>query len=134
VTKVVVTGMGAIAPIGTTAAECFESAACGRSGVDRVPAELYAGTASLAAARVRADVSAHWPAHQRSQFDRATQLALIAAAQAIADSELRLSDDESLRAGVYWARDSAVRHPLRNRIDSCSSATVVFVPRRSCSG
>jgi len=94
--------MGAIAPIGTSAAECFESAVCGRSGVERVPAELYSGAAPLAAARVRADVAAHWPAHQRSQFDRATQLALIAAGQAIADAELHLRDEESLRAGVYW--------------------------------
>jgi len=94
--------MGAIAPIGASPGECFESAVCGRSGVERVPAELYTGTASLAAARVRTDISGYWPAHQRAQLDRAAQLALIAAAQAIADAELYLSDEESLRAGVYW--------------------------------
>jgi 3-oxoacyl-[acyl-carrier-protein] synthase II len=56
----------------------------------------------LVAAQVDFDASAHWPAHQAAQYDRATQFALVAVRQAIGDASLELTDDESFRAGVYW--------------------------------
>ncbi len=57
---------------------------------------------SLVAAQVALDPTAHWPASEASQYDRVTQFALVAAAQAIADAGLSLTEEELLDAGVYW--------------------------------
>ncbi|MFI5230638.1 MAG: beta-ketoacyl synthase N-terminal-like domain-containing protein, partial [Gemmatimonadales bacterium] len=100
--RVVVTGLGALTPVGACAGACFDALVNARSGIRPVPPDIYAGSAPLVAGRVEFDPSNRWPAHQRTQLDRATQLALIAAAQAIADAELRLTERETVRAGVYW--------------------------------
>jgi beta-ketoacyl-acyl-carrier-protein synthase II len=102
VSHVVVTGIGVIAPVGQTAQSLFDGLVAARSGVRRVGAETYPGPHSLVAASVDFDPSAYWPAHQSVQLDRATQFALAAARQAVADASLTLSEEESFRAGVYW--------------------------------
>ena len=100
--RVVVTGLGGVAPVGQNPADLFEGLVAGRSGVALVPPEIFSGPQRLVAARVPFDPSAHWPPHQSAQLDRATQFALVAAAQAVADAGLMLSEEESNRAGVYW--------------------------------
>src|SRR5690349_14310735 len=99
--RVVVTGMGVVSPIGQSVSDLVSAPLDRRSGVRRVPGELYAGATPLAAAFVAFDPLAHWPAHQSAQLDRATQFALVAARQALHDASL--DDDEVTRsAGVYW--------------------------------
>lgn len=100
--RVVVTGLGVVAPVGQTVHELFANLVNARSAVRPVADTLCPGTRSLVAAQVAFDASAHWPAHQAAQYDRATQFALVAVRQAIGDASLELTDDESFRAGVYW--------------------------------
>jgi 3-oxoacyl-[acyl-carrier-protein] synthase II len=102
VPRVVVTGMGVISPIGQSIAAFFESLTSTRSGVSLVPEDLCASNHPLVAARVAFDGPAHFPAHQISQLDRATQFALVAARQALdsaGDSTFAIARD---RFGVYW--------------------------------
>jgi 3-oxoacyl-[acyl-carrier-protein] synthase II len=82
--------------------ELFANLVTGRSGIRPVAETLCPGTHALVAAQVDFDATAHWPAYQAAQFDRATQFALAAVRQAISDASLELRDDESYRAGVYW--------------------------------
>ena len=100
--RVVVTGMGVVSAVGQSVDELFDALANGRSGVRPVPASIYSGPASLVAAQVDFDGSAHWAPHQAAQYDRVTQLALVAVRQAICDATLQLDEESSLRAGVYW--------------------------------
>jgi 3-oxoacyl-[acyl-carrier-protein] synthase II len=100
--RVVVTGMGVVAPVGRTVREFFGALVQGRSGIRPVPQTLHPGPSALVAGQVEFDVSACWPAHQAARLDRATQFALLAVRQAVADASLSLTDEESLRAGVYW--------------------------------
>lgn len=100
--RVVVTGLGAISPVGHSPAEAFDTLADARSGISPVPAALYEGPAALVAGQVTFDAAAYWSPHQASQYDRAVQFALVAVRQAIADASLTLSDEEAYRAGVYW--------------------------------
>ncbi len=100
--RVVVTGMGVVASVGQSLSEFFDGLASGRSGIRRVPDTIYSGPACLVAGLVDFDATAHWPAHQAAQFDRAVQFALVAARQAMANASLTLSEEESLRAGTYW--------------------------------
>ncbi len=100
--RVVVTGMGVVAPVGQSVNEFFGALMDARSGIRPVPQSVYSGPAPLVAGLVDFDATAHWPPHVAAQFDRATQFALVAARQAIADASLDLSEAESHRAGVYW--------------------------------
>lgn len=100
--RVLVTGMGVVCPVGDCPGECFDNLVAARSGIRRTPPELIPTTDAFVAGQVEFDASRYWPPHQAAQFDRATQFALIAARQAIADAHPELSDEESLRAGVYW--------------------------------
>lgn len=100
--RVVVTGLGVVAPVGQTATEFFDGLVSARSGIRLVGPEIFNGPQRLVAGQVAFEPSKYWPAHQSAQLDRATQFALVAAAQAISDASLDLDDEESLRAAVYW--------------------------------
>lgn len=94
--------MGIVSPVGRTVSEFFCALAETRSAIRRVPPEIYAGPHQLAAGFADFDASAYWPPHRASQFDRATQFALVAVRDALTDAGLTLTEEESLRAGVYW--------------------------------
>lgn len=100
--RVVVTGMGVVSPLGDSLAALWAALVEKRSGVRPVPVTLYTGESALVAARVTADVAARWTPRESAQLDRATQFALAAADDAIADAALELSDEERHDAGVYW--------------------------------
>jgi len=103
VRRVLVTGIGVIAPCGRNAEELFCNLAASRSAVALLPREPSSSSSSaLVAAQVAFDPSAHWPPNEAAQYDRVTQLALVAAAQAMDDASLVLTDEERLEAGVYW--------------------------------
>lgn len=99
--RAVVTGMGVVAPNGQTVREFFSSVAAARSSIAPVPSSICS-TNALVAGQVDFDASAYWRPNEFSQIDRSTQFAMIAARQAIADASLDLSEEESLRAAVYW--------------------------------
>src|SRR5947207_2996752 len=94
--------MGVVAPNGQSASEFFDALVAGRSGITRVTPEIFPTANTLVAGQVAFDPSRFWPEHRASQLDRATQFALVAAQQAIADASLELDEQSSLRAGVYW--------------------------------
>ena len=100
--RVVVTGIGIVTPLGESLNEFFAALVEARSGIRPVPASIYSGPACLAAALIDFDAQRFWPPHQASQFDRATQLALVAARQALDDASLDRGDDATRTAGVYW--------------------------------
>jgi 3-oxoacyl-[acyl-carrier-protein] synthase II len=102
VRRVVVTGLGVVAPGGQTVADLFAGLVAARSGIRPVVPPLVPVGGSLVAGQVMFDPAAHWPAHQAIQYDRATQFALVAALQAVSDAGLVLGPGESTRAGVYW--------------------------------
>jgi len=97
-----VTGLGVVSPVGNTADEFFDALIHARSGIRRLPADLQAPGGDLVGGLVDFDPAAHWPPHQSSQLDRATQFALVAAGQAIENAGFSPSEAESLSAGVYW--------------------------------
>ena len=100
--RVVVTGLGIVAPVGQTPGEFFAGLVAARSGIAPLKAEYFPVAHTFVAGQLAFDPSVFWPAHQSAQFDRATQFALVAARQAIDDAALELDAEASLRAGVYW--------------------------------
>jgi 3-oxoacyl-[acyl-carrier-protein] synthase II len=100
--RVVITGMGVVTPVGQSVRDFFDALVAARSGVRLVPPALDPDDNRLVAATVDFDAAARLPAPQASRLDRGTQLALVAAREAAADAGVTLTEEESCRAGVYW--------------------------------
>jgi 3-oxoacyl-[acyl-carrier-protein] synthase II len=98
---VVITGIGAISPVGQTAQSAFDALVAAQSGIARADVIGLLDT-TMVAGQISYDPNAWWSPHQAAQFDRSVQFALIASRQAIADAQLTLTEEESHRAGVYW--------------------------------
>jgi 3-oxoacyl-[acyl-carrier-protein] synthase II len=101
VNRVVVTGMGAISPLGNTALESWENALNGKSGVG--PLTQFDSTDFLV--KIACEVKdfqpdKYIPAKEIRRRDRFEQFASIAAAQAIAHSGLNLAEHNPERIGV----------------------------------
>jgi 3-oxoacyl-[acyl-carrier-protein] synthase II len=91
--RVVVTGLGAIAPLGNSVDDFWRSVIAGKNGVG--PITLFDASAmpTKFAAEVRDFVPTdHIPKKDARKMDRFTQFAFVAANQAVADSGLRIDD------------------------------------------
>jgi len=91
--RVVVTGLGAVTPLGITVEEFWSNVAAGRSGVG--PITLF--DASQLPTRFAAEVKGFDPTafinkKDARKMDRFTQFAFVAAQQALADSKLEIND------------------------------------------
>ena len=98
--RVVITGIGVVSPLGSDSRSFIANLLEGRSGVRRVCFPGAAPSAIPVAAPVDFDPSPHFPPTQGAQLDRATQFAVVAARQAVAQSALEPDDPD--RIGVYW--------------------------------
>ncbi len=98
--KIVVTGMGLIGPLGVGVAPSFAAAVAGRSGVCPAPAEQCAGIPHLLWAPASADPQALLGATDAG-LDRATQFALVAAAQAAEQARAADGLPRPERVGVF---------------------------------
>lgn len=101
--RVVVTGMGAITPVGLDVTATWKSVTSGVSGVG--PITLFdAGDyrTQIAAEVSDWDPSAHFDAKELRRLDRFSEFFIVAARQAIAHAGLQFTTDEELasRAGV----------------------------------
>jgi 3-oxoacyl-[acyl-carrier-protein] synthase II len=98
--RVAITGMGVVAPLGNSVREMFDNLAAGRSGITRLSAPQMRQLRSPLGASADFDGTAHFPAARLRMLDRVSQLALVASAQAIAESKLDLSVENLDRCGV----------------------------------
>ncbi len=100
--RVVVTGIGAVTPLGLNAASSWEAAIAGKSGIGyltRIDAESYP-------MKVAAEINDFDPADfidkkEARRMDRFTQFAVASAKHALADSGLEINDDNAARVGVW---------------------------------
>jgi len=106
--RVVVTGMGVIAPTGLTVSDLFAAQVAGRSGVG--PITLF--DASTFPTRIAAEVRGFVPGRfipdlaRLRHCDRSTLFALAAAHQAVAEAGLTAGCGDPTRRGVYLGVES----------------------------
>lgn len=98
--RVVITGLGAITPLGKTAQETWGSLKNGVSGIAPLVAYDSSDSAAKLAAEVRVDLSPYMDKKAFRRTDRFTQLALIAAREAIKDSGLSAKKSDASRIDV----------------------------------
>jgi 3-oxoacyl-[acyl-carrier-protein] synthase II len=99
--RVVITGIGAVTPIGHTRQGLWQGVLRGKSGVRRVSAFDISGYRSQVAAEVLDfDAAPYLDRKQLRRLDRYSQFALCAAKMAVADAELQLEAESYERVGV----------------------------------
>lgn len=98
--EVVATGLGAITALGDTFDATFERCLRGEGAISEAIPALRKWHGAAIAAHVDDRFVERLSRHEKS-FDRATQFALLAAAEAIKDAALDVEDHEKPRTGVY---------------------------------
>ncbi len=99
--RVVITGMGAVTPIGHTAPQSWQAAKEGACGIAPITLFDTSGHKVKIAGEVKGlDISAHIDKKESRKMDRFTQLAVIAAKEALADSGLNMETEDPYRCSV----------------------------------
>jgi 3-oxoacyl-[acyl-carrier-protein] synthase II len=99
--RVVITGLGALTPLGLTAEETWQGLLAGRSGIDRITSvDLSDCTCQIGGELKGFDPRTYLGAKEARRMARFSQLAVIAAQMALGDAGLALSDEEKEDAGV----------------------------------
>jgi 3-oxoacyl-(acyl-carrier-protein) synthase len=99
--RVAVTGIGLISPLGNSGAQALGNAIAGRSAIRRLETPWSSRLAAPLAACAQLQPEEHFAPPRLRMLDRVSQLALVAARQAIADARLDLTAADRERAGVF---------------------------------
>ena len=99
--RVVVTGLGAITPVGKTVQEFWESVVAGRSGVRRLQCfDPTNFTCQIAAEVLDFDPQEYMPAKEAKKTDRFVHFAVVSSEEAVKDSKLDMDSEDKDRIGV----------------------------------
>jgi len=102
-TRVVITGLGAITPIGNNVQEFWDNALAGKSGASTITRFAPDAFKAQFACEVKDfDPSLHLDRKEIKRSDLFTRFALYAAAQAMADSDLDMEKVSPFDVGVIW--------------------------------
>ncbi|MBW7881151.1 MAG: beta-ketoacyl-ACP synthase II [Caldilineaceae bacterium] len=99
--RIVVTGLGAVTPLGLTVDDTWTALLEGRSGIDHISKFDTADLRVTFAGEVRNfDPGNYMDRKEARRLDLCIQYALVAAQQAIADAGLRMDNEDPSRVGV----------------------------------
>jgi 3-oxoacyl-(acyl-carrier-protein) synthase len=101
-TRVCITGLGAVSAFGHGADTLVDALQAGRSGITAQPGSAEHALAPFAAAAVTAPLATGMPPAQRNLYDRHGLMALEAAAEAWAQAGLPATAADPDRAAVAW--------------------------------
>ncbi len=98
--RVAVTGLGLLSPVGNSLDELIARLTAGHSGIRHLTVPRAERLRSPIGAPVDFDGAAHFDAVRSRMLDRVSQLALVAAAHAIANAGIDFSNERRERCGV----------------------------------
>ena len=115
--RVVVTGLGALTPIGNTLSEYWENLLAGESGAARITyfdPELF--KTQFACELKNFDPLDHMDRKESRKYDRFAQYALVSTAEALKDSNLLLDKLNKDRVGVIWGAGIGGLETFQNEV------------------
>ena len=115
--RVVVTGLGALTPIGNTLSEYWENLLAGESGAARITyfdPELF--KTQFACELKNFDPLDHMDRKESRKYDRFAQYALVSTAEALKDSNLLLDKLNKDRIGVIWGAGIGGLETFQNEV------------------
>lgn len=99
--RVVVTGLGAVTPIGLSVSETWQSLVSGQCGIDYIESFDTTAFAVKIAAEVKGfDIGQYVSRREAHRMDRFTQFAVVAAMEALGMSGLKMTGGTAERTGV----------------------------------
>jgi 3-oxoacyl-[acyl-carrier-protein] synthase II len=99
--RVVVTGLGAITPVGVGVAETWQNIVAGKSGIGRITRFDPSAFACQVAGEVKGfEVTQYLPPKDARRMDRFVHLGLVAGMEALKDSGLVVTEQNAERIGV----------------------------------
>jgi 3-oxoacyl-[acyl-carrier-protein] synthase II len=99
--RVVVTGMGVVCPLGLSIAETWEALAAGRSGIDRITLFDTEGFETKIAGELKGFDPANYMNHKEARRnDRLSQMAVAASLEAIKQANLKIDESNRNDIGV----------------------------------
>ncbi len=99
--RVVITGMGAVTPVGHDVQSTWDALVAGTPGADFITLFDHSNIDVHIAAEVKHwDAAAHFGVKEARRLDRVTQFALVSARQAIEDARLAIDDDNAYDVAV----------------------------------
>ncbi len=115
--RVVVTGLGALTPIGNNVSEYWDSLLAGKSGCANI---TYFDTekfkTKFACELKNFDPLTHFNRKEARKLDRFAQYALVSSDEAIADSKLNLDKIDKFRVGVIWGAGIGGLETFQNEV------------------
>lgn len=100
--RVVITGIGALTPIGNSAPEMWENALKGVNGVDKITRiDNSDYNVHVAGELKNFNIENYMDKKEARRMDRFTQYAMVASDEAVADSGLEVTDENRERIGVW---------------------------------
>jgi 3-oxoacyl-[acyl-carrier-protein] synthase II len=101
--RVVVTGLGALTPIGNSLAEFWQSALAGKSGAALITKFDPSAFKTRFACELKSlDLTAHFDRKEIRKYDDFTKYALISTAEAVLDAKIDFNVLNKDRIGVVW--------------------------------
>ena len=99
--RVVVTGLGAITPVGVGVAETWQNIVAGKSGIGRITRFDPSAFSCQVAGEVKGfDVTQHLPPKDARRMDRFVHFGLVAGMEAFKDSGIQVTEQNAERIGV----------------------------------
>ncbi len=99
--RVVVTGLGAVSPVGNDVSTTWQNIVAGKSGIDRISRFDASAFTSQIAGEVRGfSIDEYLPAKEARHFDTFIHYGLAAGVQAIRDSGIEITDQNRTQIGV----------------------------------
>tara|TARA_R110000787_G_scaffold28923_4_gene78758 strand:- start:37141 stop:38388 length:1248 start_codon:yes stop_codon:yes gene_type:complete len=119
--RVVVTGLGALTPIGNNVSDYWEALIAGKSGCANI---TYFDTekfkTKFACELKNFDPLEHFDRKEARKLDRFAQYALVSSDEAIADSNLNLDEIDKFRVGVIWGAGIGGLETFQNEMTNYS--------------
>ena len=115
--RVVVTGLGALTPIGNTLPAYWEGLLSGKSGADRISyfdPSLF--KTQFACELKNFDPLDHFDRKESRKYDRFAQYALVSVAEAIEDAQIPLNKIDKDRVGVIWGAGIGGLETFQNEV------------------
>ena len=116
--RVVITGIGAVTPLGNNIETTWEAVKSGKSGVGpltRLDADLY--SAKVAAEAEGFSMEDYVEKKDARKMDRFTHYALAASIMAMKDADLELDDNTALRTGVWIGSGIGGMETIENQMN-----------------
>ena len=134
--RVVVTGLGALTPIGNTLSEYWESLIAGVSGANYITyfdSTLF--KTQFACELKNFDALDHMNRKESRKYDRFAQYALVSTAEALEDANLRLDKLDKDRIGVIWGAGIGGLETFQNEVLNFAASNEIprfnpfFIPK-----